>query len=69
MSSALTVLSEETEKLIDKVGKLEKTQVARESKRMAASEKKAPAKKKAEPLPSTDQVVKVIRSHIQPVRP
>ena len=49
MSSTLTVLSEETEKLIDKVGKLEKTQVAR----AAASKKKAPAKKKATPLPST----------------
>jgi transcriptional regulator NrdR family protein len=66
MSSTLTVLSEETEKLIDKVGKLEKTQVARESKRMAASKKKAPAKKKAEPLTSTDQVAKVIKRHIQP---
>jgi len=66
LSSTLTVLSEETEKLIDKVGKLEKTQVARESKRMAASKKKAPAKKKAEPLTSTDQVAKVIKRHIQP---
>jgi DNA-binding NtrC family response regulator len=66
MSSTLTVLSEETEKLIEKVGKLEKTQVAKESKRTAASKKKAPAKKKAEPLTSTDQVAKVIRSHIQP---
>jgi len=66
MSSTLTVLSEETEKLIDKVGKLEKTQVAKESKRTAASKKKAPAKKKAEPLTSTDQVAKVIKRHIQP---
>ena len=66
MSSTLTVLSEETEKLIDKVGELEKTQVAKGSKRAAVSNKKAPAKKKAKPLTSTDQVAKVIRGHIQP---
>jgi len=66
MSGTLTVLSEETEKLIDKVGKLEKTQVAKESKGTAASKKKAPAKKKAEPLTSTDQLAKVIGRHIQP---
>ena len=66
MSSTLPVLSEETEKLIDKVGKLEKTQVAKESKRTAASKNKAPAKKKVKSLTSTDQVAKVIRRHIQP---
>jgi DNA-binding NtrC family response regulator len=66
MSSTLTVLSEETEKLIEKVDKLEKTQIAKESKRTAASKKKAPAKKKAESLTSTDQVAKVIKSLIQP---
>ena len=66
MSSTLTVLSEETEKLIDKVGELEKTQVAKGSKRVAVSNKKAPAKLKAKSSTSTDQVAKVIRRHIQP---
>jgi DNA-binding NtrC family response regulator len=66
MSSTLTVLSEETEKFTEKVGKLKRTQVAKESKRMAASKKKAPAEKKAKSLTSTDQVAKVIRRHIQP---
>ncbi len=44
VSSTLTMLSEETEKLIDKVDKVEKTQVAKQSKRTAASNKKAPEK-------------------------
>jgi len=61
MSSTLTVLSEEIEKLIDKVEKLEKTQVAR----TAGSKKRAPAKDKAKPLTSTDQVLKIINRHIQ----
>jgi transcriptional repressor NrdR len=66
MSSTLPMLSEETEKLIDKVGELEKTQVAKGSKRAAVSNKKAPAKLKAKSSTSTDQVAKVIRRHIQP---
>jgi len=45
VSSTLTMLSEDTEKLIDKVDKVEKTQVAKQSKRTAASNKKVPAKK------------------------
>ena len=59
ISSTLTVLSEETEKLIDKVDKVEKTQVAKQSKRTAASNKKAPAKNKSRSLTSIDR-------HIQP---
>jgi DNA-binding NtrC family response regulator len=66
MSSTLPVLSEETEKLIDKVGELEKTQVAKGSKRAAVSKNKAPAKLKAKSSTSTDQVAKVIKSLIQP---
>jgi DNA-binding NtrC family response regulator len=66
MSGTLTVLSEETEKLIDKVGDLEKTQVAKGSKRAAVSNKKALAKLKAKSSTSTDQGVKVIKSLIQP---
>jgi transcriptional repressor NrdR len=57
--STLTMLSEETEKLIDKVDKVEKTQVAKQSKRTAASNKKAPAKNKSRSLTSIDR-------HIQP---
>ncbi len=59
ISSTLTMLSEETEKLIDKVDKVEKTQVAKQSKRTAASNKKAPAKNKSRSLTSIDR-------HIQP---
>jgi len=66
MSSTLPVLSEETEKLIDKVGELEKTQIAKGSKRAAVSKNKAPAKLKAKSSTSTDQVAKVIKSLIQP---
>jgi len=58
-------LSEETEKLIDKVDKVENTHVAKESKRKAASKKKAPAEEKATSLPSTEKVVKIIKGHIQ----
>ncbi len=66
MSRTLTVLSDETEKLIGKVDKLEKTQVAKGSERKAASEKKAPEKKEAESLTSSDQVVNIIKGQIQP---
>jgi len=59
ISSTLTMLSEETEKLIDKVDKVEKTQVAKQSKRTAASNKIAPAKNKSGSLTSIDR-------HIQP---
>ena len=65
ISSTLTVLSEETEKLIDKVDKVENTHVAKESKRKAASKKKAPAEEKATSLPSTEKVVQIIKGHIQ----
>ena len=65
ISSTLTTLSEETEKLIDKVDKVENTHVAKESKRKAASKKKAPAKDKAKPLTSTEKVVKIINRHTQ----
>jgi len=61
MSNTLTVLSEETEKLIDKVDKVEKSQLADE----ATSKRKAPAKDRAKPLTSTDQAAKIINSHIQ----
>ncbi|UCH00634.1 MAG: hypothetical protein JSU78_01295 [Deltaproteobacteria bacterium] len=70
MSSTLKVLSEETEKLMDKVDKLEKTNVAKESDRKAgakgASKKKAPARKNAKLLTSTNQIVKIIKRHVQP---
>jgi len=59
------MLSEETERLIDKVHGVEKAQVAKESKGEAGSKKKAPAKEKAKSLTSTDQVVKIIERHIQ----
>ncbi len=65
ISNTLTVLSEETEKLIDKVDKVENTHVAKESKRKAASKKKAPAEEKATSLPSSQKVVKIIKGHIQ----
>lgn len=57
ISSTLTMLSEETEKLIDKVDKVEKSHLAEE----ATFKKKAPAKDKAESLTSTDQVVQIIK--------
>jgi hypothetical protein len=57
ISSTLTMLSEETEKLIDKVDKAEKSQLAEEG----ASKRKAPAKDKAKSLTSTDQVVQIIK--------
>lgn len=65
MSSTLTGLSKETEKLINEVDKIEKTKVVNESKRTPASKKKAPAKKKARPLTSTDQIVKTVNRHGQ----
>jgi len=49
ISSTLTMLSEETQKLIDKVDKAEKSQLAEEG----ASKKKVPAKDKAKSLTST----------------
>ena len=61
ISSTLTMLSEETEKLIDKVDKVEKSQLAEEG----ASKRKAPAKDKAKSLTSTDQVAQIIKGHIQ----
>jgi len=61
ISSTLTMLSEETEKLIDKVDKVEKSHLAEE----AVSKRKAPAKDKAESLTSTDQVVQIIKGHTQ----
>ena len=61
VSSTLTMLSEETEKLIDKVDKVEKSHLAEE----AVSKRKAPAKDKAKSLTSTDQVVQIIKGHIQ----
>ncbi len=55
------MLSEETEKLIDKVDKVEKSHLAEE----AVSKSKAPAKDKAKPLTSTDQAAKIINRHLQ----
>jgi len=70
MSSTLKVLSEETEKLMDKVDKLEKTHVAKGSDRntaaKGASKNKTPAKKNAKFLTSTNQIVKIIKRHVQP---
>jgi len=57
MSNTLTVLSEEIEKLIDKVDKVEKTQVAKESNRNAGFKMRAPAK--------DEKVVKIINRHTQ----
>jgi len=66
MSGTLTVLSEETEKLIDKVDKLEKTHVAkRKSEAKEVSKKKTHKKKKQKSLTSIEQVVNIIKGHIQ----
>jgi len=65
ISSTLTMLSEETEKLTGKVDKLEETRVAKESGSKAASKIRAPAKEKATSLPSTQKVVKIIKRHVQ----
>ena len=66
MSGTLTVLSEETEKLIDKVDKLEKTHVAkRKSEAKEVSKKKTHKKKKQKSLTSIEQVVNIIKDNIQ----
>jgi transcriptional regulator NrdR family protein/DNA-binding protein Fis len=70
MSGTLTVLSEETEKLIEKVDKVEKTNTTKEPDRKVlakgAPKTNPPVKLKAKSSTSTDQVAKVIRRHIQP---
>ena len=70
MSSTLTVLSEETEKLIEKVDKVEKTNTTKEPDRKVlakgAPKNSPPERPKAKSSTSTDQVAKVIRRHIQP---
>jgi len=65
VSSTLTMLSEETEKLIDKVDKVEKSQLAEESEGRTASKRKVPAKDKAKSLTSTEKAVKITERHIQ----
>ena len=73
MSSTLKVLSQETEKLIEKVDTADKTHTAKEPERKAvlkgASNKKtSPPKREDKLLTSTDQVVKIIKRHIQPAQ-
>ncbi len=73
MSSTLKVLSEETEKLIEKVDRADKTNTAKKPERKAvfkraSNKKNSPAKKKDKLLTSTDQVVKIIKRHIQPAQ-
>ena len=71
LSDTLKTLSGETEKLIDKVDKLDKAYVAEEFKRKTvtrmASKKKAsaikPAVRKTTPMSATDVVVKIIKRH------
>ncbi len=64
------MLSEETEKLIEKVDKVEKTNTTKEPDRKVlakgAPKTNPPVKLKAKSSTSTDQVVKVIKSLIQP---
>ena len=70
MSGTLAVLSEETEKLIEKVDKVEKTNTTKEPDRKVlakgAPKNSPPERPKAKSSTSTDQVVKVIKSLIQP---
>ncbi len=73
MSSTLKVLSEETEKLIEKVDRNDKTHTVKKPERKvvfkrASNKKNSPAKKKDKLLTSTDQVVKIIKRHIQPAQ-
>ena len=71
LSDTLKTLSGETEKLIDKVDKLDKAYAAEEFKRKTvtrmASKKKAsaikPAVRKTTPMSATDVVVKIIKRH------
>ncbi len=73
MSSTLKVLSQETEKLIEKVDRADKTHIAKESGRNvvfkgAPNKKNSPAIKKYKLLGPTDQVAKIIKRHIQPAQ-
>ena len=73
MSSTLKVLSQETEKLIEKVDRADKTHIAKESGRKAvfkgaSNKKNSPAKKKYKLLGPTDQVAKIIKRPIQPAQ-
>ena len=66
MSSTLAVLSEETENLIGKVDKFEKTHVAkRKDEAKEISKKRAHKKKKQKSLTSIEQVVNIIKDNIQ----
>ena len=61
VSSTLTTLSEETEKLIDKLDKAENSHLTEQ----VASKREASAKEEAKSLTSTEKAGKIIKGHIQ----